>query len=86
VLCDLAIRAGVPLDQLKLVSGAMAFDGEWATLPDSVVEWAGIKTGPMPIVNHPMRGEAVALWKINDHFKASFGEIASIIRRDAENI
>jgi hypothetical protein len=85
VLCDLAIKAGLTLEEEK-DDGVSYFDGEWATLPSAVVEWAGIKGGPMPSVKISSELGSVELWTINDHLRYSFGQIASMIREHAEDI
>lgn len=46
VLCDLAVKAGLPLNTSSTDLGAIEYNGHGAYLPDPVAEWAGIGHNP----------------------------------------
>lgn len=71
VLCDLAVKAGLPVEVEPALRAYMRYDGFPDTLPESVMEWAGLMDSS-PDTPH---GELVAL---NDD-GMSFDDIANVI-------
>jgi hypothetical protein len=79
VLCQLAVKAGVPVE----VQGetALSYDGGLYSLPLSVADWAGLDGDTSPIV--PFAGVEYELASLNDGFYGSapmtFEQIADLI-------
>lgn len=81
VLCDLAVKAGLPLtvtedDSLTNAALERSYDGQTAALPHSVMEWAGLDD-IFPVV-FIEQGDAADLAALNDNGK-TFPEIADLI-------
>jgi hypothetical protein len=75
VLCELAIKAGVPVERTfakEYDYDVVRFDQEQGRLPASVCEWADC-------LDNPYLGDAQAIL-LNDDMQASFSEIAQRIR------
>lgn len=76
VLCELAIRAGVPLNVTKDAYGVTYYDGSAGTPPVSVRKWAGL--GSSILLSLPRLGMRPA-FELNDTYKMPFAEIADAI-------
>lgn len=76
VLCEEAIKAGVPLDR-KVTGEVVYYDKDAHTLPMAVREWAGLP-GPNPSLGDITAAE----W--NDVHGASFTKIADLIDEHME--
>jgi hypothetical protein len=79
VLCELAIKQGLPVAIQKdgEVLITVSFDGEAITLPDSVVDWAGLKSSG----GKWDEARDFSLWHANDS-GTTFDEIAEIIEKE----
>jgi hypothetical protein len=83
VLCDLANKAGVKAsDDPEIKRYGWGFGTNGATLPECVIEWAGMAT---PSGMYGQRPEEDLLIARNDNGD-SFAEIARIIRDHAEEL
>ena len=89
VLCDLAVEAGVAVEEKMSSTGIVSFDGERSFLPWSVADWAGLNTTSPTVVDgaEPDR-DLVAL---NDGLSLtvephSFPEIADLIDTMPEEV
>lgn len=71
VLCELAVKEGLPIKREEVVN-SIYYDNDGISLPDSVMEWAGL-THPNPSVG----AYTAAEW--NDCKDRSFTEIADLI-------
>lgn len=89
VVCELAVKAGVVTEvdtrpAFGAPAGAVTYDGDWAYLPASVEEWAGLEhRGDLPeTVTEEREGGWIkrfgALAELNDG-GYTFGQIADII-------
>lgn len=84
VLCEVAVRNGLPLE-IEETNGGRMYNGFTAYLPDAVIEWAGMDTEThpeYPEVN-PDTGEIVGRTSFataNDSFGVTFPELAKVIR------
>jgi hypothetical protein len=68
VLCDLAVKAGVPLDEI-VEDGKVWYDSESSVLPARVVAWAGLDGEVADIqasdscnIKIPLDGDTLPLW------------------------
>lgn len=87
VLCEVAIKNGFHVE--KMSEGGLkkvAYDGAYDYLPNTVREWAGMKStsGEFSIEDDPDRDSA-ELIDLNDNGK-TFKEIAQIIRDNWEKL
>lgn len=76
VLCDLAVKAGVPVKTV-VEAGVTRYDGMMAYLPDSVLNWAG----PRGLTNSGRVSPKVLLSELNDK-GVTFEEIANLIEEN----
>lgn len=88
VLCELAMMAGVPVvrEQPEYgdgTNGMVRYDGYGRGLPESVLEWSGIRT---PTAQFGQSDALGSLAEENDHNWASFEKIAQRIDRDFERL
>lgn len=77
VLCELAVKAKV-ISSPQVNETDLSYDGESAVLPDSVREWAGLKTATGVFGNENLTNS-------NDNGK-SFKQIARIIEQKAKEL
>lgn len=81
VLCDLAVKAGVPIEVASLSSGPgyefFTYDHNCATPPEDVVEWATADSESMEFLQFQSRFDV--LTGMNDDLKDSFDVIAKYI-------
>ena len=77
VLCDLYAEEHKDVHwKTSYVEGEYTFLGREGTLPQKVVDWAGLK-GPTPTVSYD--NEPRELAELNDSVELSFDEIADVI-------
>lgn len=76
VLCELAIRAGVPVKKVEDAHGVTYYDGSAGTPPASVRNWAGL--GTSILLSLPGLGMRHA-FELNDTHKLPFHVIADAI-------
>jgi hypothetical protein len=75
VLCDLAMKNGVPLAiETYPMDSCVTYGGEAYRAPQAVKEWAGIKRVP-----ELGRDEYLTISYLNDERRMSFPEIADLI-------
>jgi hypothetical protein len=76
VLCQVAIKAGIPVNVQTVEDGwgtpTTFYDGSTASLPASVIEWAGLGSEDPWIGEHCASG-----W--NDVYGATFNDIADLL-------
>ena len=84
VLCDLAGRAGVA-DSEDGGGGYFPFHTDGATLPEVVMEWAGVKagTGVLPREEGSLTRDSLML-RNDDGY--TFSQIAQIIRKNVDEL
>lgn len=81
VLCDVAIKQGVPIGRFDLYDSVLfcnlenSEDASWEVLPNVVMEWAGLDTDD-PLID----GHTASEW--NDVCRTTFPEIADKIRKE----
>lgn len=76
VLCELAIRAGVPVKKVEDGYGVTYYDGSAGTPPASVRNWAGL--GTSILLSLPGIGMRHA-FELNDTYKMPFPQIADAV-------
>ena len=80
VLCDLAVKAGVCTSREvttdEEVSVHYGTFGSYSSLPEEVIEWAGLDTSNPPVRD---TGTVRTLIDLNDYFKRDFAYIADTI-------
>jgi len=77
VLCDIAIREGLPLEVSFNGDGVKCFNGVGVYLPYAVREWAGLdRDNPRVYLSDDLSDESLSL--LNDSW-VSFHQIADVI-------
>jgi hypothetical protein len=74
VLCDIAIKMGIPLEANMEFSGRFVYGKDTQYLPQVVQKWAGLYD-KNPIVSHLSN----SLAQLNDHNDMTFEDIANAI-------
>lgn len=77
VLCELALRAGVPL-RVESHGDRLTYDGEINYVPEAVMSWAGLASHD-PSVADDATDDGLTLSDVNDRLDSTFYQIADVI-------